>query len=91
MQIGEKIFRFSSDYKKVRRDIKYFQMWETGEATAELARIWLCRNNGYADDALTDEEFIFIAHSLGYWHRIEEADAVKDFKLHEQRRQKGIE
>lgn len=91
MQIGNKEFIFASGPKKARRDIKYFQMWETGEVTAEMARIWLCQNNGYRDDALTDEEFIFIAHSLGYWHRKDEDDVIREFKLHEQRRQKGIE
>ena len=91
MLIGEKNFVFNPDGRKVQRDIQTFIEWETGKISVKSAREQICRNNDHQDEYLNDEEFIFMAHSLGYWHRKDEEHIIKEFKLHERRRKDGIE
>lgn len=51
----------------VKSDCAVLENWRRGVITPETAKDRLCKNNGW--EQITVEEFIELAHSLGYWER----------------------
>lgn len=51
----------------VAEDIRTLKNWAKGAIPAELGARSLARSNGWEE--LTDEEFIEIAHSFGYYRK----------------------
>ena len=83
MQIGKKVFVFASGDKVIQRDIRTLTKWCDGIVTTEQARATLCKNNDHKADYITDEEFVKIAHSLGYWHKIKDKAVLDEFRKQE--------
>lgn len=84
MQIGQKVFVFAAGEKAIQRDIRTFTKWCDGVVTTGQARATLCRNNDHKADYITDEEFVMIAHSLGYWHKVSDRETLEEFRKQEQ-------
>ena len=84
MQIGKKIFVFAPGEKVIQRDVRTFTKWCDGTFTTGQARAVLCKNNDHKPDYISDDEFIWIAHNLGYWHKVNDKEQLEEFRKQEQ-------
>ena len=84
MQIGKKVFVFVPGDKAIQRDIRTLTKWCDSTITTGQARATLCRNNDHKADYITDDEFVKIAHSLGYWHKVSDRETLEEFRKQEQ-------
>lgn len=50
-----------------KEDVRTFKAWEKEEITVVMAAKRIARNNEWEE--LTTDEFIELAHSLGYWRK----------------------
>lgn len=50
-----------------KEDVRTFKAWEKEEITVVMAAKRIARNNEWEE--LTTDEFVELAHSLGYWRK----------------------